>query len=68
VTTTDQPERFYTPYQRRTVVMKLSEKQGIDLSEAGKLFLEMETVDNKKLRKLVDRYAPNADPPMPEEG
>lgn len=66
MTTTDQPERFYTPYQRRAVVMKLSVTQGIDLAEAGKLFLEMETADIKKLRKLVDKFP--ADPPLPEEG
>jgi hypothetical protein len=50
------PERPYTPYQRRAVTMKLAQMDGTDLVAASNKFAAMEMENPDGLKKLCDKF------------
>lgn len=54
--TTDMPDLFYTPWQRRQVIAKISEKNGISIPDAAVKFRELEVSSPDKLNELVGRF------------
>lgn len=63
------PERFYTPFQRREVIAKLSSAKSIDIVEAAKLFTTMEFENPDGLKSLIAKFdeAPPKTPPPSQE-
>lgn len=62
------PERPYTPYQRRQVIKQLSSKFDCDIFKATEKFAAMELENVEGLKKICDKFdkAPpknNMEPP-----
>lgn len=50
------PERPYSPYQRRAVILKMVSKQNIDIGEAADKFKAMEVANPEGIIKLCDGF------------
>jgi hypothetical protein len=59
------PERPYTPYQRRQLISALAKKKNIDIFEATTQFKAMEQANPEGLEKLIATF--DKDPEKPED-
>ena len=53
------PERFWSPHQKREVLKRIAKNQETDLYTAAGVWNDMLEADPEKLKKLIDKFPQN---------